>query len=425
MRSGKWGSTLIKVTALMLACIYLFGGSSAKAASATIDIETDNEEVTVDDLIEVDLVLKSTSRLGGFEGYLSYNSKTLEFQSADDGIAGGDGLLRIFDMEPSLRSKERTYRIIFKAVNAGGSEIAFKDSVYVYDDETDDELSVSSSSLSIRVVAAKEASGECRLSGLVISPGKLVPEFSSDVFEYKTEVGADTKSLVVSANPMDSASKVTLTGNEEFTTGSNKVIITVKAENSEEKTYTIVVNKLEEKLEEEEDIDLTEILSNEFSVIGEGKNFILTGRYNYTVSSVPDIKLVPEGYDSYTLELYGKRIPAYKKENEADPDTVLLYVISGESGDFYEFSIKNKTMDRIRFQTVEKEVTPKTKPEKKDILPKADNTVLYGIIIVLFIIAALLGLALLNTAGNNKKKRSGGSRSGGSRSGSSRSGSRK
>ena len=415
---------LIKYGVLVFACLCVMFASAPKvlADSVIIDIIAENEEVTVGQLVEVNLVLKSGVRLGGFESYLTYNAATLEFQSADDGISGGDGILRIYDPEPSLRSKERTYRIIFKAIEVGGSELAFKGNVYVYDDDTDEELSVSSSSLSISIKPEEVTSTENRLSGLIISPGNLNPLFDPETTSYTTEVSDKVNELVISATPMDATAKVTVSGNEEFTSGENKVIITVKAASSDEKTYTIIVNKTEDVKEEPEteQIDLTEILANEFSVIGQGGNFILTGRYNYTVTHVADIKDVPEGYESYTLELYGKKIPAYKKTDETSPEVVLLYVINGGDGCFYEFNIEKKTMDRIKFETVTKEVEKTVIPE--DII-KADNKVLYGIIAVLFILCALLGIALINAAGDSKnaKRRSQSSGSTGSRSSGTRS----
>ena len=403
MKKGIFKPVTKFITLMAVFTVFTVFAPLVHADSVNIDIIAENEEVTEGQLVEVDLVLKSSVRLGGFESYLTYNAGTLEFQSADDGISGGDGILRIYDPEPSVRSKERTYRIIFKALAPGGSEIAFKGNVYVYDDDSDSELSVSSSSLSVTVKAAEAASAECRLSGLVISPGNLSPLFDPDVYEYKTEVSEKTDELVISATPMDSVSKVSVSGNEKFTSGENKVIITVKAANADEKTYTILVNKAENAKEEpeEEKIDLTEILANEFSVIGQGNNFILTGRYNYTVTHVADIKDIPEGYESYTLELYGKKIPAYKKKDEANPESLLLYVINDENGCFYEFNIDKKTMDRIKIETEIKEVEKTVIPED---LIKSDDKILYGVIIVLFIICALLGIALINAAGNAKSK---------------------
>lgn len=406
---------LMKKSVLMwtiaLVCFFasqLLFTNTVRAEGATVDIVCDREEVCVGDEIVVSLMIKSNARLGGFEAFLSYNSNILEFKDADDGISGGDGVLRISDSDPVKRSKSRDYKITFKAVKVGGCQIAFEDRILIYDDETDDEMSVSATDLSLKVKAAVTASDECRLKNLKVSPGKLEPAFDAEVTEYRMTVDDSTEKLVISAIALDSKATVEVSGNGEFTTGTNKVIITVKAENSDVREYSIIVDKAEpgeiaREEEQKKKEEINELIESEFTVIGIGKDFCLTGRYNYTVTAVPSTKDIPNGYEGYTLELMGKKIPAYKEEGDADPKKVLLYVETGkDEHEFYEFDIAAKSMERISaFKTIEKE--SKEQPVKKE-KGKDDTTVLYIIIVVLFVISALLALALISKSNGKKKK---------------------
>lgn len=389
--------TMFLLVAMVLTC-----GVRAEAASASISLETEAEEIQVGDTVTVKLVIQGTSRIGGFEAFLAYNSSVLEFQPVDGPIAGGEGLIRISDPEPMERAKKRTYEIVFTAVNAGGCEIAVRDKAYVYEDDGDNEMSVSSSSLSLRVNAASEASDNTRLRTLKISQGELSPEFQPEVTEYETAVDVETAALVISAVPDDEKAAVTVEGNENFTEGENVVTITVKAENADTASYRITVRKEAEQTdgagdttgEKEQETDKKDPAA-EFSVKKKGDGVDITGNFRYHVTEAAGEALtkLPAGYEPYTLVLYGSQIPAYRKAGETDPQTVLVYVDEGESGSFYELNLTAKTMTRISQEVVEKEV---------EVIREAaasEPPVLYiVIIVVLAVVCALLGLGMIQAA---------------------------
>ena len=72
-------------------------------------------------------------------------------------------------------------------------------------------------------------------------------DFDREVYEYKITVGSDVDSLDIKAIPEDYRSRVEITGNENFKTGDNEVIITVTAEDGSERVYKILVKKEKEK----------------------------------------------------------------------------------------------------------------------------------------------------------------------------------
>ena len=72
-------------------------------------------------------------------------------------------------------------------------------------------------------------------------------KFDREVYEYTITVGSDVDSLDIKAIPEDYRSRVEITGNENFKTGDNEVIITVTAEDGSERVYKILVKKEKEK----------------------------------------------------------------------------------------------------------------------------------------------------------------------------------
>lgn len=68
-------------------------------------------------------------------------------------------------------------------------------------------------------------------------------KFDRDTLEYELSVNNDVKSLDITAIAEDSRSRVEITGNENFKTGKNTVIISVKAENGDVREYKLIVNR--------------------------------------------------------------------------------------------------------------------------------------------------------------------------------------
>ena len=71
---------------------------TAEAASATITITTDAEEIHAGDTVEVKLTISADATIGDFEAFLRYDDTILEFYSAVDCITGDAGSLRIYDV---------------------------------------------------------------------------------------------------------------------------------------------------------------------------------------------------------------------------------------------------------------------------------------------------------------------------------------
>lgn len=84
-------------------------------------------------------------------------------------------------------------------------------------------------------------SSNALLSSLTIDNYKI--DFSSSNTEYYVTLKNDEKSLVINALTQDSLATFTISNNDNFTDGQNRILITVKAEDGTTKEYKINVTK--------------------------------------------------------------------------------------------------------------------------------------------------------------------------------------
>ncbi|MCI9015845.1 MAG: cadherin-like beta sandwich domain-containing protein [Clostridia bacterium] len=87
-------------------------------------------------------------------------------------------------------------------------------------------------------------SNDATLKSLTVSGGSLNKKFSANTLNYSMTVENNIDSINVKATPNNSKAKATVTGNKNLKAGSNKVKITVTAEDGTKKVYQITVNKL-------------------------------------------------------------------------------------------------------------------------------------------------------------------------------------
>ena len=219
---------------------------TVKAASATITISTDAEEIHAGDTVEVKLTISADATIGDFEAFLSYDDTIFEFYSAVPCITGDAGSLRILDKGASPSVQDRTYRIYFNALTQGECEVALygRPMIYCYTDGT--EMSVTGVSKTFSVLPSVTASDNSKLAALylVSESGenvKLTPAFTSENQTYYGTVPYESEMVIVSAISADPRANVEVSGSEGLKPGNNEVLITVTAEDGSEKIYTVYV----------------------------------------------------------------------------------------------------------------------------------------------------------------------------------------
>lgn len=244
----------------MLIFIFAFlqGGERTYASSANIELKNEGR-VVVGDKFEVTLEVDSDDSLSGLETYISYDEELAEFLSADDGIAGGKGLLRVNIKSVGDVKGKLKYKIKFLARKSGVFTMAFSDEIHLYAADTDDEISVASGDLEMRIMNKREASSDSSLANLKVAGGKLVPQFSKSVLDYTVNVGEDVDNITIGVDTSDANSGYSFIRDysDKLRTGKNKIEIVVKAEDGSKTTYTITVIKAEMAENEQEEVSGT------------------------------------------------------------------------------------------------------------------------------------------------------------------------
>lgn len=408
---------------VLLAAVFLClcRGRLAYAASAEITLTTDNETPRTGEEFNVTLAIRAYpdsfsgsnyAVIGDFEGYFIYDSEVFEFVCAPDGIMGGNGLLKISDLEAEPSRDTRSYVLRFKAIKKGIGDFFLDETPFVWEFQKGERMSVSLQSLTISTEAAQNASSNANLSALKVSPGQLTPTFATTLREYEVSVSNDTDMIVVSALTEDPNAIVSVSGSTNLSVGRNKVIITVTAENGTEKRYYLYVTReaaavtkmplptaaptnsgVEKGIHAEQHGETTRILCGT----------------EYEVCRDPDEYTAPTGYEETVLFLDGIRVRAYAKRDTEQREfyILLLYNPQGQVG-YYRYDTKEQTIQRM-------EETPL---EIKKIMPEENGEYLRTIrdykdrqVILIFLVALLIGvtafllLVILGLLQKNRKEK--------------------
>ncbi len=379
----KTGIALLLAMAVIISP--LMAGTEARAASAAIGFEKDLETVRVDDVVTVTLKLTADAIIGTFEGYISYNSDVLAFVTGPETIVGGEGILKINDSDPDARFNERSYTIFFKATGIGSCDIKMRGNPEIYQAETDFPMSVSSSPLTIDVLASQRASSDASLAAMKISPGTLTPDFSPEIFEYSVTVPYETTTLLVSAVTSDAKANVKIEGNDELDVGQNRVLLLVTAEDGSLNKYVIYAAREPEKNGDSgagtdvtgtpADGENTESGTPENTNEGgqtapaEGSYFYATDEdglvylnagSRYTIEKDTGSVKIPEGYFKTSILISGHTVTAYSPTEDLSSDFLLLILSkNGGEPELYTFDRVEKTVQR--YSSVKKDTTINSK----------------------------------------------------------------
>ncbi len=232
----------------------LLGGEKAFASSASVVLKGANKTI-VGEKFDVTLEIDSEESLSGVETYLSYDDSLAEFLSADEGIAGGKGLLRVNiknfeDVDGKLK-----YKMTFLAKLSGNFTMTFSDDVHLYAVNPDNEISVATNDLEMRIKNPRKASSDSSLTGIKVAGGVLTPKFSPSILDYKVNVGGGVYDITVGVTTADKMANYSLVKDygDKLRPGENNIYIIVKAEDGSKTNYNIVVIKENEAYEETKD----------------------------------------------------------------------------------------------------------------------------------------------------------------------------
>lgn len=212
------------------------------AASAKISV-TGANSVVVGNTVTVTVKISSNTKIGSWQMNLNYNSEYLKLISTS---SEGGGTMMVNSSSTGTKAKSYTFK--FKALKSGTTKISVP-SYLAYDFDEMDELDVTASSKSLRIMTQSELeatySSDAYLKNIKIGDYVLSPKFNKNVFEYNVEVENDVTSVKVVAPENDSRSEVNGAGTVELEEGNNKVEIVVTAQKGNSQTYIVNIYRKE------------------------------------------------------------------------------------------------------------------------------------------------------------------------------------
>lgn len=395
------------------------------AASAKITLSTKEAAFEKGSTFTVTIKVNSQESIGDFEGYLTYDADILEFVSEASFIAGGEGLIKISDINVVSGETSKKYIVKFRGKETGSSLISFRETPSVYDFETGLSMSVSINQLNVEINAKALASDNGNLKELKVEPGKLAPDFSPEITDYSISIESDIDQLIISSIPSDEKASVSIEGNKALAAGENSIEITVTAESGAKKVYKITVLKKEKENEEntkdtDEDLNNNEEGSGEYTnnkntvilsspeVIKESGDIYFQNGYRFQLLSPGADITIPKGYNRTSIIIDNTPIEVYSLEGDPDNEFLLIYAKgpSGREG-FYQYDRLENTL--MRYTNPQVLLPNDTKDNSNNTESMESKLVIMGVIlVVLAATCIILTLSLIqsNARGKRRNKKS-------------------
>ena len=88
--------------------------------------------------------------------------------------------------------------------------MTFSDDVHLYAVNPDNEISVATNDLEMRIKNPRKASSDSSLTGIKVAGGVLTPKFSPNVLDYKVNVGGGVDDITVGVTTADKGANYSL-----------------------------------------------------------------------------------------------------------------------------------------------------------------------------------------------------------------------
>ena len=169
----------------------------------------------------------------------------------------------------------------------------------------------------VSVVEPRKASTNNALKSLSVEGYELTPAFDSEVLEYSVSVPSTVNSVKINGNKQDNYASVDGLGEKEVIEGANKFEVVVTAESGTTRTYSVIVN----------------VVDDNPITIKDGLTVVKNSKYVE----------IPEGYVEEKTLVNGVEVPAFKNEFL----NIVLIAVRDSQGNNYFYEIKDG--DYIKF----------------------------------------------------------------------------
>lgn len=286
----------------IVGCMSIVKGASA--ASATINITTENKKVAKGDTLYVIITVSSSDLIGGFKGTFSYDSSVLKYVTGGSVMSGNDSEFYLTDTDRETGVNRIKYSIKFIARQKGAVSISLKKPYSIYKSDDSSKMSVSYNPLNIMVVG-------------------------------KDEIEKETSETKVKDNDNNDENEVS--GNDNNDTSEKD-----KKDKSEKEDKKDDKDKKSSDKEQKSD----ESINGDADIAATYNNngIVITLSDNYTVIETDGSVDIPVGFVKTKISIDGHVVTAYAPDGNSESDYVLIYCRRGnETPEFYMYdSLQNQ-----------------------------------------------------------------------------------
>lgn len=353
----RFGSILVAFLLIVLtgtSCLLV--KDTAKAASASISVQSRENTLVKGDTVFVLVTVSSMDEIYGFEGYFRYDSRYLKFISGGKLVHGNDDAFHIQDVEHLTGTNKIVYSIKFKARKAGNTSVELKKPYHVLGKENT-KMSVSYDGMQMMIKEQGKTTlttpqptkepepaeteetpvpteipqiqptdpphkkgdeiGSVDLKKLSVAGVELTPAFSRNIKRYSGTLGTSDPFVDIRYKTADSLAVVSLKGHDTLQNGKNIIKITVK-NGDRKKTYRITLNVRMLK-------GVGSSGSNGVFVEKSGKKQYLSGNITVEAGYVKDESVLPKDFEKIMVSIDGNRIKGYAYGGKMDQGYYLIY----------------------------------------------------------------------------------------------------
>lgn len=281
----------------VLFTLIIFSSMSLFSASALSEASfSGNTAVSKGEIFDITLSFYSTEDIGHVQTNIAYDSSILEFVSSTSGTGSGG----VISADASPADSAGTVNIVmtFKGISDGDCNIHIQNcavyspqaevigapSAYINitvsggDINENTETSVTTTTTETETEETEGTTNKTSeggipaqgvLKSLTVDHGKLVPDFSYDIYDYTVNVDYSVDNVEIEGETASVTDYIWYSGTSECSVGSNVRTITVTDVDGVSTTYTITIIRAEEgtSVEEENDEQLKEESNSSSSAV--------------------------------------------------------------------------------------------------------------------------------------------------------------
>lgn len=372
---------------LFSVCVIPMG---VNAASGSISVTGPSTAVEGNKVTVTVKISASKGKLGSWQMDLNYDKSYLKLVSASS-EGGGSTMVNY----TSSGTKSKSYTFTFEARKTGTTKVSVS-SYEAYDFDTMDEMSLTSSSKTIRIMTQSELeatySSNASLSSLGVTGYELTPKFDKSTLEYNVEVDNDITTATITGKKADDKASVSGLGSVELSEGNNRFEVMVTAQKGNTQTYVVNIYRKEKNpinvtldgtdysvIRKSEELgELSTFESKEITYKGEEIPALYNevtdttliglkdadGKVNMAIIE-DDVVSIYNEIRSNTIVLYPQKLPETKQFSNyirknikydamtvegyalnKKSDVVIIYAQNMETGDlaYYEYDTDNQTV---------------------------------------------------------------------------------